>query len=79
MEESWQFSACPHIEGVDVGVLRRYSERCSHCDGVRVQWVGGDVNAIAYGQECVEALNEVWIPGEEARNALNDTRGVYSA
>ena len=79
MGRSWQFSACSRTDGIDVGVLRRYSEGCSNCDSVGVQWVGGDVNAIAHGQEGVESLNEVWVPGEEARNTLNNARGVYSA
>jgi len=72
----WQFLTSSHVGGIDVSVLCCYSERCSYCDGVRV---GRDVNAIAHRQKRVEALDESWITGEEARNALNDARSVYSA
>lgn len=70
--KDWQFFS----SHVDVSVLRCYSRGCSYCDGVGV---GRDINAIAHRQKGVEALDEVWIAGEEARNALNDARSVYSA
>ena len=74
--KDWQFLASSYIGGIDVSVLRCYSEGCSYCDGVGV---GRDVNAIAHRQKCVEALDESWIAGKEARNTLNDARSVYSA
>jgi hypothetical protein len=73
--KDWQFLASSHVGGVDVSVLCCYSEGCSYCDGVGV---GRDVDAIAHRQKGVEALDEVWIAGEETRNALNDARSVYS-
>ena len=74
--KDWQFLASSHVGGAYVRVLCCYSKGCSYCDGVGV---GRDVNAIAHREKRIEALDEVWIAGEEARNALNDARSVYSA
>ena len=47
-------------------------------DGVRITWVGGDVNPVAGRKEGVEALYEGGVPVEEHGHAVDDAGRVDS-
>jgi hypothetical protein len=45
-------------------------------DGIRITWVGGDVDPVAGGEEGVEALYEGGVAVEEHGDAVDDAGGV---
>lgn len=57
-----------HVEGVG-------ARRGSHADGIGVVF-GSTFNTIAWGQECIEALNESRVTIKQSRDALDHTRRI---
>ena len=65
-------------EGVEgsVGGLGSGAGGGGDADGVRITWVGGDVDPVAGGEEGVEALYEGGVAVEEHGDAVDDAGGV---
>lgn len=72
-------SRCSGLNNCSVRALCRSALGCCYSDGIRVGGVNGDVNAIAHGEECVEALYKQWIPIEKSRDAIDDAWSVNAA